>query len=78
MSAARFVALCEQTFAYYGAMRALAETSADGEDPAQLREDLAGDDEDLEDEVERQDLDELQLGMEVLTDARGDGAGMAG
>jgi hypothetical protein len=56
-------------------MRALAEVQANGEDPEQLHEDLDG--EDLEDEVERQDLDELQLGMEPL-DARGDGARVAG
>jgi hypothetical protein len=61
------VALCERTPAYQGVMRARAEAQAGGEDPeelvAQFRDDE--DDEDLEDEVERQDLDDLALTMEV-------------
>jgi hypothetical protein len=71
------VLLCERTLAYQGTMRALAEAQTAGGDPDQLREPLADDDEDLEDEVEPQDLDGLQLGMEVLN-AGGDGARVAG
>jgi hypothetical protein len=59
------VALCERTPAYQGVMRARAEAQAAGEDPDELLDELRGDDEDLEDEVEPQQLDDLALTMEV-------------
>jgi hypothetical protein len=55
--------LCERTFSYPGAMRALAEQQAQGDDPDQLRQQF--EDEDLEDEVEPQQLDDLGLTMET-------------
>ena len=76
LSAERFIALCERTFSYAGAMRAEAEALANEDPTDQLREEF--DDEDLEDEVEPQQLDDLQLGMEVRPDASGDGARVAG
>jgi hypothetical protein len=75
LSSARFVALCERTLAFRGAMRALADAIA-GDEGDELSADLL--DEDLADEVELQDLGDLQLGMEVLDDARSNGAGLAG
>lgn len=82
LSAARFITLCERTFAFHGAMRFVAEAQAEseGDDPGQLRQQYT-DDEDLdevEDEVEPQDLGDLSLGMEVRDGASGDGAGLGG
>jgi len=93
LSAERFITLCERTFSYKGAMRMHAEllaqeqadaTNATGAGtgtpgaPVGMRDDDDEfDDEELEDEVEAQDLADLQLEMEVRTDARGDGARVA-
>ena len=69
--------LCERVLAYPGVMRALAEAEEqEGGAPGDLADLI--DDEDLEDEVEPQNLDELELTMEVRTDADSDGAGLAG